>query len=54
MRSGQINCKSLQMYSFHFMGCQLSPYGVKLSPYASTHNSCGFTHKVKLDDAFFQ
>ena len=41
MRSGRINYKSLQMCNFHFMGRQLSPYAVKLSPYASTHNIYG-------------
>lgn len=28
-------------HSFHFMGCQLSPYAVQLSPYAPTHTCLG-------------
>jgi hypothetical protein len=39
MRSGQIYFESLQMRDFHFMGCQLSPYGVKVSLYGCTHNN---------------
>jgi len=39
----------LQLYasphSFHFMGCQLSPYGVQLSPYGCTHSPRGFSSR---------